>query len=354
MTPGRALALIPIKARLLLRGQNAGMDFVTVTLTLNPALDVSTSVAKVEPVHKLRCAQPQVDPGGGGINVARVIQRLGGSALAVYPAGGPTGQRLTALLAAEGTPTFPETIAGETRESFTVTDQGDAAEYRFVLPGPSLSSAERDRCLDAAISATPPQGFLVVSGSLPPGVESETIRRLAQRARAAGLRLVVDTSGAPLAAALEAGVYLAKPNLRELSDLVGRPLTTAGERLRACRDLIVGDAAAVVALSLGAEGALLVTREAAWASPGMRIEPVSTVGAGDSFLGGLLWALGQGLGPADGLRHGMAAGAAALLSPGTDLCRRVDVLGLLDQVVILPVDDSAPSLRFRVQATTVP
>lgn len=319
------------------------MDAVIVTLTLNPALDVSTAVARVVPAHKLRCAPPRLDPGGGGLNVARVIQRLGGSALAVYPVGGPTGERLTALLAADGAATLPQPIAGETRESFTVTDQGDAAEYRFVLPGPALTGAEQDRCIEAAIAAAPAGGFLVASGSLPPGVEPRRLRDLARRARAADLRLVVDTSGAPLAAALEGGVYLAKPNLRELSDLVGRPLATTSERLRACRDLIAGAAAEIVALSLGAEGALMVTRDAAWASPGLPVKPVSTVGAGDSFLGGLLWALGRDLGPADGLRHAMAAGAAALLSPGTDLCRRADVLDLLGQVAILPVEASAPA-----------
>lgn len=313
------------------------MAAVTVTLTLNPALDVSTAVPRVVPAHKLRCAAPRFDPGGGGINVARVIQRLAGSALAVYPAGGPTGERLTALLHAEGAPFLATTIAGETRESFTVEDRGDGAEYRFVLPGPVLSEAEQEQCLAAAVAAAAPGGLLVASGSLPPGVAPQRLRDLAQRAKARDLRLAVDCSGEALAAALGAGVHLVKPNLRELSDLVGRPLPGLEERLGACRDLIAGGGAAIVALSLGAEGALLVTATEAWAAPGLPIRPVSTVGAGDSFLGGLLWALDQQLGPAAGLRYATAAGSAALLSPGTELCRREDVLRLADQVTVAAV-----------------
>lgn len=304
----------------------------TVTLTLNPALDVSTAVDRVEPAHKLRCGPPRFDPGGGGINVARVIGRLGGRVLAVYPAGGVTGQRLTDLLAAEGVETAPVPIAGETRESFTVADRSDGAEYRFVLPGPALTPAEQRLCRDATLQAAPPGAVIVASGSLPPGVPPEVFGDLAHGARAANRRLAVDTSGAPLAAALEAGVWLLKPNLRELSDHLGRPLADDAARLGACRDLIAAGAATLVALSLGAEGALLVTRDEAWSALALAIEPVSTVGAGDSFLGGLLWALDQGLSAAEALRHAVAAGAAALLSPGTDLCAREDVMRLLSRV----------------------
>lgn len=317
------------------------MTAATVTLTLNPALDVSTSVPRVVPAHKLRCAAPRLDPGGGGINVARVIHRLGGPVLAVFPAGGPAGRRLTALLAAEGAPVCATAIAGETRESFTVRDEGDGAEYRFVLPGPTLSQAEQDRCLAEAIAAAAPGGLLVASGSLPPGMAPERMADLARRATARDLRLAVDCSGEPLAAALAAGVHLVKPNLRELSELVGRPLPDPDARLRACRDLIAGGGADIVALSLGAEGALLVTANQAWTAPGLAIQPVSTVGAGDSFLGGLLWALGQGLRLADGLRHAVAAGSAALLSPGTDLCRREDVMRLAERVRVTPAGASA-------------
>jgi 6-phosphofructokinase 2 len=315
-------------------GRHYTMPVAIVTLTLNPALDVSTATPHVAPAHKLRCAAPRFDPGGGGINVARVIQRLGGQALAVYPAGGLAGQRLTALLEAEGATAHATPIEGDTRKSFTVTDQSDAAEYRFVLPGPSLSDAEQDRVVGAALAAATGGGFLAVSGSLPPGVEPRRLQDLARRAKTRGVRLVIDSSGPALAAAVEAGVHLVKPNLRELSDLVGHALPTTDDRLKACRDLIDGGGVAAVALSMGPEGALLATRDSAWTSPGLPIEPVSTVGAGDSFLAALLWVLARDGDLAEGLRFAVAAGSAALLTPGTDLCRREDVLRLAEQVAV--------------------
>ena len=103
------------------------------TLTMNPALDVSTATASVEPTHKLRCAAPVMHPGGGGINVARVLHRLGGDTLALYPSGGPTGAQLTGLLQAEGVPSQALPIAGDTRESFSVHDDRSGQEYRFEI-----------------------------------------------------------------------------------------------------------------------------------------------------------------------------------------------------------------------------
>ncbi|WP_374576257.1 1-phosphofructokinase family hexose kinase [Phenylobacterium sp.] len=303
-----------------------------VTLTANPALDIATSVAKVESVNKLRCEAPRFDPGGGGINVARVVHRLGGSTLAVFPSGGPTGQRLAGLLQDAGVPTRPIAVAEDTRESFNITDRGDGAEYRFILPGPHLTEAELGQCLDAALDAAHAGGFLVVSGSLPPGAPTTVIGDLARRAKAAGLRLVVDTWGPTLAAALEAGVHLIKPNLRELSDHLDRALPDMDTRMAACRELIAAGRTEMVALSLSEQGAMLVTAEEAWSVPAAPIKPASTVGAGDSFLAGLVWALGQGREPRDALRFAAASGAATLLSPGTELCHRDDVFRLVEQI----------------------
>lgn len=303
-----------------------------VTLTLNPALDVATSVERVQPVHKLRCAEPRFDPGGGGINVARVVRRLGGDVLAVFPAAGATGARLAALVEAEGVPAAPSPAAGETRESFNVIDRTDGAEYRFVLPGPALAPAELEACVSAALAASSRGGVLVVSGSLPAGVPPSLIADLAGRARAAGLRLAVDTSGPALASALQAGVFLVKPNLKELSDHLGRALPDTAARLQASRDLIAAGAAEVIALTLSAEGALLVTRDSAWSVPAAPVQPVSTVGAGDSFLAGLIFGLAHGRPPQEALRTAAAAGAAALLAPGTALGEAENVFSLTEQI----------------------
>jgi 6-phosphofructokinase 2 len=308
------------------------------TLTPNPALDLFTTTARVQPTHKLRCGPPLMHPGGGGINVARVLARLGADVLAVYPAGGVAGRQLHALLQAEGVPDDMLPIAGETRESFSAHEEASGLDYRFVLPGPTLAAAEWQACLDRACAGRPAAGWLVASGSLPPGVPDDFYARLATRVAAAGVKLVLDTSGVPLKLALQAGVSLVKPSLRELQELTDAALDTVEQRLAACRALVQRRQAELVALSLGAEGALLVAAEGAWHAPALPVPVVSTIGAGDSVVAGMVFALARGDGLADALRQAMAASAAALLSGGTALCRPEDVARLLPQVRIQPLD----------------
>jgi len=182
-------------------------------------------------------------------------------------------------------------------------------------------------------SASPPR-FLVVSGSLPPGVPTDFCAQLALAARPGGTRVVVDTSGPALAAALATGVFLVKPSLRELRDLTGRPLTHEAEWREAAQQLIHQGRAQVVALSLGEDGALLVTADQALRAKGVPIKVASSIGAGDSFVAGLVWALSRSDDLEQAFRYGMAAGAAALLSAGTALCQKADVERLHDEVTI--------------------
>lgn len=306
------------------------------TVTVNPALDVSTSTQTVHDTHKLRCSAAQFHPGGGGINVARVLHRLGSDCLALYAAGGVTGERLGQLLDAERVPRHCLPIAQETRESFSVHEFSTGLDYRFVLPGPTLSPAETDAfaaCLDAL--PTPPR-YLVASGSLPPGVPVDFHGRLAHWAQARGVRFVLDSSGPALAGALAAGVHLVKPSLRELRELTGQALDTAADRLAATRQIIGAGQARIVALSLGEDGALLVTADRALRARSVQVEVASTIGAGDSFVGGLVWALDREADLEQAFRYGIAAGAAALLTPGTSLCQPADVERLSQQVVVTP------------------
>lgn len=307
------------------------------TVTLNPAIDVSTTVERIEPGAKLRCGPGRRDAGGGGINVARVVTRLGGDALAIFPAGGLTGELLTRLLAAEGVPVAATPIAGDTREDFTVVERSTGREYRFVLEGPRLAWTEWQACLDAAVQPGDAAGIVVASGSLPPGAPTDFHVRLATAAKAAGDRVILDVSGPALAAALEEGVYLIKPNLRELGELTGEGVDDPLAAMRAARAIVARGGAEVVALTLGAQGAVLVTAEATLRSPALPVIPVSTVGAGDSFLGGLVQALASGANLQDAFRLGMACGAAALLSPGTGLCEPAEVARLLPLVQIEPL-----------------
>jgi 6-phosphofructokinase 2 len=311
-----------------------------VTLTPNPAIDISTSVDEVVPIRKLRCADARRDPGGGGINVARVVRRLGGVVSAIYPAGGATGELLRRLVERERVQGVAIPVAEETREDFTVFDRKSGKQYRFVLPGPPLSEAEWRACLNAleAMQTLPP--FIVCSGSLPPGVPDDFYARVARFAKARGSKVVLDTSGEPLASALREGVSVLKPNLRELQELANVPLTDEQSWLAAGRRLIESGSAELIALTLADKGSLLMTRDGALRASVPDVKVVSTVGAGDSFVGGLVWALASGHSTVEAFRWGVAAGTAAVLNPGTELCHADDVARLFEKVE--PVDCSGP------------
>ncbi|AJE15607.1 1-phosphofructokinase family hexose kinase [Stutzerimonas balearica] len=296
------------------------------TLTLNPAMDLAVRTPRVVATEKLRCSAPRHDPGGGGINVARVVSTLGGDALAVYPAGGPFGEMLRRALDAIGLAHLPVAISGDTRESFTVDEQASGLQYRFVLPGPRLSEQERLGCLAALRGLHPAPAYLVVSGSFTPGIEPSFFDELLALAGQVGARLVVDLSGEPLAyAARRGGAYLIKPSLNELASLIGRMPESEREQEGALRELIAAGAAEVIVLSLGAAGALYATGDRLERIAAPSVPMVSAVGAGDSMLGAVVLALAQGRELGDAVRYGVAAGAATVMRPGTQLCLREDV-----------------------------
>lgn len=303
-----------------------------VTLTPNPAIDISTSVDEIVPVRKLRCTQARRDPGGGGVNVARVVRRLGGSVSAIYPAGGVTGELLHRLVEREGIRSVAIPAVEETREDFTVLDQKSAQQYRFVLPGLALSEAEWRACLDALEAVEPAPSFIVCSGSLPPGVPDDFYARAARLAKARGSKVALDTSGAPLAHALKEGVHVVKPNLRELREFANMPDADERASLVAARRLIKSGGAEIVALTLAEQGGLLITRDGVARAEVPDVKVVGTVGAGDSFLGGLVWALADGRSDLEAFRWAIAAGTAAVLNPGTELCHADDVRRLVAQV----------------------
>jgi len=318
-------------------GQNAGMNPAfqpprVLCLTMNPAVDLATETERVVPTHKLRCGQTVHDAGGGGINVARVLTRLGGRCLALCPTGGPSGHWLQQRMREEGLDSVFLPIANETRVSFTVHENSSGAEFRFVMPGPHLSDSEWQACLDHLAHWPDFPDLLVASGSLPPGVPPDFYARLARLCRRRGARMVLDTSGPALSAALAEGVYLIKPNLKELAELGSRPLETPEQWQSAARQLVLDGRAAVVALTLGHLGALLVTQEDLWSAAPPDIPVASAVGAGDSFVGGLVWGLQQGLPLEQAFSWAVASGSATLLSAGTALCQPEDVRRLQAQV----------------------
>lgn len=296
-----------------------------VTLTMNPALDVTTSTPAIEPTHKLRCTAPRYDPGGGGINVARTIVRLGGDVLAIFPSGGATGAYLTRLMEREAVPTQVIPIAGTTRESFAVTDEGSGEQFRFVLPGPRLVAGERRACFEAVAAVLPAPGWLVAGGSLPPGVGDAFYAELADLCRTRGIRFVLDTSGPALAACRGANAFLIKPSVSELASLVGGPLESESAELDAALAIHSLGYAENVVVSLGGRGALVVTAGDHVRMPAPQITARSGVGTGDAMLGAIVYKLAQGIPMAAAVRYGIAAGAAAALAPGTQLMRPADV-----------------------------
>jgi 6-phosphofructokinase 2 len=307
-----------------------------VTLTPNPAIDVWAEVDRVEPSSKLRCTALRRDPGGGGINVARVAKRLGTDVTAIYPAGGVTGQLLRKLLDREAIIGLSVDLAEETREDFTISESSTGQEYRFVMPGPRLADAEWQSILARLASFPARPSYLVASGSLPPGVPDDFYARAFRIGKQWGARTVIDTSGGPLKLALAEGVYLIKPNLREFAELVGARQPTDTACLNAARGLIAEGRVQIVALSLGHRGALLVSHDGAWRAAPLPIKAMSRVGAGDSFLGGMISALSAGQNLESAFRIAVAAGSAALLHAGTGLSQAPDVARLAAQVVIAP------------------
>jgi 6-phosphofructokinase 2 len=307
------------------------------TITINPAIDIFVNVSRVEPTRKLRCSAPKRDPGGGGINVARVAHRLGSTVTAIYPIGGAIGKLLQRLVEREGIDSVVTPSHVETRENFTAFEKETGEQYRFVLPGSALHPAEWKACLDKLATLSEKPKIVVASGSVPPGVPDDFFAMVARHAKGFGAKMVLDTSGAALKAALAEGVTLIKPNQVELGDFVGRPLDNEADRVAAARKLIADKRVEAVALTLGENGALLVTADGAWRSEPMHIEVVSSVGAGDSFLGGMVAAIGADAPLDQAFRMGVAAGSAAVMSPGTELCHEADVKRLLEEVKISEV-----------------
>ncbi len=300
------------------------------TLTLNPSLDISTSVDRVQSNAKLRCEQESVEPGGGGINVSTAMQELGAASTALCPCGGCNGNALENLLKERDIPHQLIRIEVETRANITIADQSSGEQYRFVLPGPRLSEEEVERCLQAVADYDPHPDYLVVSGSYPPGVSVDFIPRLIDR-MGSEAKLIVDTSGKALRRAADEGVFLLKPNLRELQHLTDIDTATEEGQETAVRELVQESCHAVV-LSLGAAGVLFASPDGLQRFRAPTVSIQSRVGAGDSMVAGIMAALTRDTTLAQAVQYGVAAGTAAVMTPGTQLCRKDDVESLYSRI----------------------
>jgi 6-phosphofructokinase 2 len=299
-----------------------------VTLTVNPAVDKSTVIDRLIPEQKLRCDPPRFDAGGGGINVSKAIKRLGGKSLALFTAGGLPGQLLADLVRQEQIDAKIIETEQWTRENFVVSETSTNAQYRFGMPGAALSEAETQAILEALEQSE--ADYIVASGSLPPQMDVNFYEKVAAISKNIGARLILDTSGEPLRAACDEGVFLLKPNIGELEALVGTSNLEIDDVDDAARSLIGDGKCEVVIVSLGPKGAILVTKDLCEHIPAPPVQKRSTVGAGDSMVAGMTWALTQGLTYPDMLRWGVACGSAATMNEGTQLFLRADVERLLE------------------------
>lgn len=303
-------------------------SFDIVTVTVNSALDKSTHFRGLVPEQKMRCDEPRFDAGGGGINVSKAISRLGGASLAVFTSGGPTGKILEELVAKESIVYKAVPVQSWTRESFVAVDDNTNSQYRFGFTGGKISVEESNRILET-IAALKPK-FLVASGSLNEGLSAGFYSKIAEIAKKSNAKLIVDTSGEALKKALEVGVFMIKPNVGELAKLIGVERLELEEVNEAAKQIIAKGGAEIVVVSLGPQGAVLVTKDVYEFIPAPNVAKKSTVGAGDSMVGGMVWALSQNKSLKEVIRWGVACGSAATMNEGTQLFKFEDAKRLFE------------------------
>ena len=306
-----------------------------VTLTLNPALDMSTEVPRLVPDEKLRCAEPVLDPGGGGLNVSRAVMTLGGESLALVALGGLTGDRLAGLIRNEGVPFLALTAPGETRQSLTVTEKTTGHQYRFMLPGPKWAGTDQERVFTLLRASARAGAFGVISGSQPPGVPLDFPARLARAMP--GLMVILDTSGPALTEAVAhpiTGLEVLRMDGYEAEQLAGRPLTSRADTADFAESLVRRGVAKAVIVARGADGSVLASQNERLHCTAALVKVVSTIGAGDSFVAGYVLARARGQGNAAALSLASAAASSAVTTPATDLCRAQDVMRLMPECTV--------------------
>ena len=299
-------------------------------ISLSPALDVSAQTGHIQAVHKVRTTGQMLHPGGGGVNVARVVHNLGGSVELIYACGGPTGAILEEQIGQCGFRTHKFRSDADVRISFAVFETDTGLEYRFV-PEAVEMKPQVFRSILKKISRTGAD-YVVASGSLPKDLPVSAFCEIADAAMKAGARFVLDTSGLPLARALESHkVWAAKPSIGELEQIAKRELDEF-DAIDFAKELVASRAATYLAVSLGRNGAILAGRNTLIRLPGLRVKERSATGAGDSFVGGLIYALSQGEPIKRAFAWAAAAGTAAVMTAGTELCDVSDVQHLLRQL----------------------
>jgi len=295
-----------------------------ITITLNPAIDKTTTTNKVVPEKKLSCSHPNYEPGGGGINISRALQHLGCKSLAMYFAGGFSGSHLLKMLDEEDIQSLVVPIHGNTRTNIIVFDKSSQLQYRFGMESPPVEEKNWKHFL-SELEKQNGYEYVVASGSLPNGVPLDFFGRVAAIVKKKHAKLIVDTSGEALKHAVQEGVFMLKPNITELSYLYGKEELKGDEIVSAAKSIIKVGGCEIMVVSIGKEGAILVTKNETIHIVAPEVKVKSTVGAGDSMVAGILYALIHEYNLTDTLRYGIACGTSATMNEGTALCKKEDV-----------------------------
>jgi len=304
-----------------------------VTIAMNPAIDKSSRADHVVAERKIYCKPPRFEPGGGGVNVSRAVKKLGGESLLLHPAGGLAGERLKELIDEEGLKHQEHPTKGFTRENLVVLDESTGQQYRFGMPGPELRKEEWESFLQKLSAMEPAPDYVVASGSLPSGVPGDFYAQIGRVAKRRGARVIIDVSGEALEQAIQEGVFLVKPNVREFRELVGQEMGEESQIRAAAQELVRGGRCEVLVISLGAAGAMVVSEEFSRHIIPPTVPIISKVGAGDSMVAGIVISLARGRSIRESTLFGVAAGTAAVMTPGTELCRREDTERLYEALI---------------------
>ena len=308
------------------------------TITFNPSVDKCTKVEKLVSEQKMKCTTPTYEPGGGGINVARSIKKLGGEATALYLSGNQTGKLLTSLLKNENINTIEIQIKNSTRENFIAFDFSNNLQYRFGMPGPFVFEDEFNKTL-YTINKIKEIDFLVISGSIPEGIPASIFDILSNICKEKKSKLIIDTSGQALKGALVDGIYMLKLNMQELGTLLNNEGITMKDLPVIAKPILEKNNIEVIVISLGALGALLITKNKSMHFIPPKVNVKSTVGAGDSMVGGIIYQLSKESTLLEAVQYGVACGTSATMNIGTELCNKVQADKIYNQISIKEITD---------------
>jgi 1-phosphofructokinase family hexose kinase len=309
------------------------------TVTLNPAVDHQIFVDELKLHDTNRVARTEIDAGGKGVNLSRVFAELGGNTLATGFLGGSAGAAVKRVLDLQGVDCDFVEIAGETRTNISVEDNSGKAPTTFNSKGPLISEFEFADLLTHVDRLCRGASWVCMGGSLPPGCAVNSFHELGRLAKKHGCKVLLDADGDPCLEGMRCGPDFIKPNSKEASRLLGRPVHSTEEAIQGARDLLamLPNPNAIVVISRGEEGAVLACAEGVFLGQTAKVEAKSTIGSGDSFLGGMLWAMESGQDLATAFRWGLAAGAATAITDGTEIARKLVTQVLFEHCSVVPV-----------------